>query len=200
MERACELLGAYCPVIEETLFREGLEILARPGALSAKMRLARRVRRRLRIYAKYMGLQGPQAYAQLLWQQAKRRLIRQRRSKALTAGGAVIAFVGPEATGKSTLVAESARWLGSAFVVRSIHAGKPPGTLPTLPLNALLPFLREKAGRSYPRQASGGRKGAQDREGVGASVCRARRGGGLGSARFVDQSAPGRGTGRACDL
>ena len=155
MERACELLGAYCPVIEETLFREGLEILARPGALPAKMRLARRVRRRLRIYAKYTGLQGPQAYAQLLWQQAKRRLIRQRRSKALTAGGAVIAFVGPEATGKSTLVAESARWLGSAFVVRSIHAGKPPGTLPTLPLNALLPFLREKAPDLRPNRLEG---------------------------------------------
>ena len=155
MDRACELLGAYCPVIEETLFREGLEILARPGALPAKMRLARRVRRRLRIYAKYTGLQGPQAYAQLLWQQAKRRLIRQRRSKALTAGGAVIAFVGPEATGKSTLVAESARWLGSAFVVRSIHAGKPPGTLPTLPLNALLPFLREKAPDLRPNRLEG---------------------------------------------
>lgn len=145
MDETLRLLRCYCPVIEEKLFQEGLAILAKPGALLEKMALAHRVRRRLRIYAKYTGLQGARAYAQLLWQQAQRRLARQRRSKALAAGGAVIAFVGPEATGKSTLVAESKRWLGSAFVSQSIHAGKPPTTWLTLPINGLLPLLRKQA-------------------------------------------------------
>lgn len=155
MTEALRLLQCYCPVIDEALFQEGLTLLAKPGALAAKMRLARQVRRRLRVYAKYRGLQGASAYAQLLWQYARRRLARQRRSKALTAGGAVVAFVGPEATGKSTLVAESQRWLGSAFVTSAIHAGKPPATWATLPINLLLPLLREKAPTLRPNRVEG---------------------------------------------
>jgi ribose 1,5-bisphosphokinase PhnN len=58
------------------------------------------------------------------------------------AGGAVIAFVGPEATGKSTLLAEIRNWLGEHFAVDQIHAGKPRSTfLTTLP-NLLVPALR----------------------------------------------------------
>ena len=64
--------------------------------------------------------------------------------KALTpaGGGAVIAFVGPEATGKSTLLDDVAGWLGAHFTVRRVHAGKPPSTLLTVIPNLLLPALR----------------------------------------------------------
>lgn len=54
----------------------------------------------------------------------------------------MIAFVGPEATGKSTLVSETGNWLGSAFTVRSVHAGKPPSSWITLPFNIFLPLAR----------------------------------------------------------
>jgi thymidylate kinase len=66
------------------------------------------------------------------------------------AGGAVIAFVGPEATGKSTLLADAERWLGAHYTVRRVHAGKPPSTFLTFVPNLLLPALRSL----FPEQRS----------------------------------------------
>jgi thymidylate kinase len=60
----------------------------------------------------------------------------------LQSGGAVIAFVGPEATGKSTLLAATRRWLGEHFVIEQIHAGKPKSTPLTVLPNLFLPLLR----------------------------------------------------------
>ena len=65
--------------------------------------------------------------------------------KRFATGGVVIAFVGPEATGKSTLVQATANWLGTAFDVRSAHLGKPPPTWLTLLPNSTLPLLRKLA-------------------------------------------------------
>jgi thymidylate kinase len=62
----------------------------------------------------------------------------------------VIAFVGSEASGKSTLLAETERWLGAEFAVHRVHAGKPPPTMLTAVPNLLLPALRA----ALPRQRS----------------------------------------------
>lgn len=64
--------------------------------------------------------------------------------------GAVIAFVGSEASGKSTLLADTERWLGRQFEVHRVHAGKPPPTLLTAVPSLLLPALRA----ALPRQRS----------------------------------------------
>ena len=39
---------------------------------------------------------------------------------------------------KSTVVSETSKWLGKDFLVRVIHAGKPPATLATAPANLAL--------------------------------------------------------------
>ena len=54
----------------------------------------------------------------------------------------MIAFVGAEATGKSTVLTEMERWLGRYLTVQRVHAGKPPGTPLTMVPNLLLPLLR----------------------------------------------------------
>ena len=80
--------------------------------------------------------------------------------------GRLIAFVGSEATGKSTIIDEMARWLGTRYRVRRIHAGKPPATRLTYVPHTLLPALR----RLLPGQRSThverrlGRRDAADRE------------------------------------
>ena len=73
-------------------------------------------------------------------------------SKKLTpgGGGGVIAFVGSEATGKSTIIDRMHRWLGENFTVRRIHAGKPPATALTYVPYVMLPWLR----RVFPEQRS----------------------------------------------
>lgn len=62
----------------------------------------------------------------------------------------MIAFVGSEATGKSTMLAETERSLGDGVDVRRVHAGKPPRTLLTAGPNVFLPALR----RLVPGQRS----------------------------------------------
>ena len=51
-----------------------------------------------------------------------------RRSHHRSRGGVVVAFVGSEACGKSTLLAATEHWLRPQFAVRRVHAGKPPST------------------------------------------------------------------------
>jgi thymidylate kinase len=71
-----------------------------------------------------------------------RRLTRSPIGMVPLSGGAVIAFVGPEATGKSTLLSATRDWLGEHFAVARIHTGKPPATVLSAIPNLLLPFLR----------------------------------------------------------
>ncbi|MDQ4108927.1 MAG: hypothetical protein M3138_09010 [Actinomycetota bacterium] len=60
----------------------------------------------------------------------------------------LIAFVGSEATGKSTILNEVESWLGRSHRVRRIHAGKPPSTPITFVPHVLLPAIR----RLFPEQ------------------------------------------------
>ena len=62
----------------------------------------------------------------------------------------LIAFVGSEASGKSTILNEVGAWLGRDHSVRRIHAGKPPSTPVTYLPHSLLPALR----RLFPKQRS----------------------------------------------
>jgi thymidylate kinase len=136
------LVGEFCPVVDQQLFSRCLEALRAPTSIHRKILVGRQVRGRLQVYARFSSLGRLLAYAQLLWGQGLRRLSANRRNKTLRAGGAIIALVGPEATGKSTLAEECRRWLGGVFAVKVIHAGKPPSTWLTAPMNKALPLIR----------------------------------------------------------
>lgn len=140
------LLREYCPVIDEHLFNECIDALSGHQSLAKKILLACRVRHRLRIYKKNTIAFQSFAYMHLLWVQLMRRL-RRNKNKRLFSGGAVIAFVGPEATGKSTLVSAIEDWLGQVFAVSKVHAGKPVSTWLTWPLHVSLPLLRSRLPR-----------------------------------------------------
>lgn len=60
----------------------------------------------------------------------------------------LIAFVGSEATGKSTILNEVEGWLGRTQRVCRVHAGKPPSTPITFVPHVLLPAIR----RLFPEQ------------------------------------------------
>jgi thymidylate kinase len=145
LSEALSLLRKHCPVIDEQLFIECVETLDSDSPLLNRMILARKVRRRLKVYAKYSALKRLLAYAQLLWTEVRRRLGTRQKNKVLQAGGAVIAFVGADATGKSTLVTETGHWLGDVFAVRVIHTGKPPSSWLTVPVNVALALVRRLA-------------------------------------------------------
>lgn len=149
LPQALSLLGAHCPVIEEQLFSACLEALVDDAPLTRRLALALKVRRRLAVYAKHTPPQRALAYGRMLAAEARRRLAGPRGGKVLRGGGAVIAIVGADATGKSTLVAETARWLGDALAVRTVHAGKPPSSWLTAPVNLALSLARRLTQRRH---------------------------------------------------
>ncbi|MDQ3147327.1 MAG: hypothetical protein M3R01_10435 [Actinomycetota bacterium] len=59
----------------------------------------------------------------------QRHVLRRAARKRLTTGGAVIAVVGGDGSGKSTVVDQLEEWLGKAFPVERFHLGKPPRPL-----------------------------------------------------------------------
>ena len=129
-------------MIDEHLFVKCVYTLNSDSPLIKRMILAYQVRRRLKVYAKHTFFKRLLAYGQVLWAEARRRLGTKQKNKVLQAGGAVIAFVGADATGKSTLVAETGRWLGDTFTIKIIHTGKPPSSWLTAPVNIALALVR----------------------------------------------------------
>ena len=142
LSEALSLLNKYCPVIEENLFIQCINTLDNNGSLLQRIGLARKVRRRIRNYSKHTFLEWVSSFIQLVFSQVQRRIGSRKKNKVLQAGGAMIAIVGADATGKSTLVSETGRWLGKDFLVRNIHAGKPSSSLVTAPANLILYIIR----------------------------------------------------------
>jgi thymidylate kinase len=137
-----KLLEEWLPAIDTRLFSECVAALKSPAPLLRRIRLGFQLRSQLKIYARHSplraGLSGVRKFSIMLL----RRLFRPQKGLIPSSGGAVIAFVGPEATGKSTLLAETRRWLGEHFTVSQIHAGKPKSTALTVLPNLLVPTLR----------------------------------------------------------
>lgn len=164
--QAAVLLPVWLPSVAPGLFDATLDALQRPAALWRRVVLGRRMRAQLRSFARHGRFRA--------WLAEERKFVdkaiygRRGSRKRLTpaSGGAVIAFVGGEATGKSTMLEEVERWLGAHFTVQRVHAGKPPSTPLTALPNQLLPALRSllpeqrstrvSAERASGREAGGG--------------------------------------------
>ena len=136
------LLPVWLPAFDPGLFADARDALAAPASIVRRVVLGRRVRAALRPYARRGRLRAWFAEAGAFSGKALSRWRGSTKRLSPSAGGAVIAFVGPEATGKSTLLADAESWLGAHFTVRRVHAGKPPSTFLTAVPNLLLPALR----------------------------------------------------------
>jgi thymidylate kinase len=139
---ASALLPVWLPGFAPTLFEDALQALTDPAPLARRMLVARRVRAELRPYARHGRAKAWSAGVRTFARHGLARLGGTRIKLAPATGGAVIAFVGVEASGKSTMLGGVQRWLGSHYTVRRIHAGKPPSTALTFVPNLLLPALR----------------------------------------------------------
>ena len=139
---ARELLTAWLPAVSPGLFDQALEGLLDPAPLWRRIVLGRRVRSQLRQFARRGRVRAWGAGARAFTGRATYRVRGTRKGLTLGEGGAMIAFVGAEATGKSTVLTEMERWLGRYLTVQRVHAGKPPGTPLTVVPNLLLPLFR----------------------------------------------------------
>ena len=149
-EEARGLLAKWLPYFDPELFDECVEAIKRPESLLRRITLGYRVRHALRALTR-KGLTV--TLATELWRVGglvSNRLMGRSRKLTPAGGGSLIAFVGSEAAGKSTMLDETQRWLGEHYSVRRIHVGKPPSTLLTFVPHVLLPALR----RLLPEQRS----------------------------------------------
>ncbi|MCC9078674.1 hypothetical protein FKZ61_021490 [Litorilinea aerophila] len=149
-EDALRFVACYLPAVDPQLFAACVDALTAPAPLATRVWLAHRLQRQLRPYGRHSVLQAWLTSGEKFARMAYRRLRRSRRGMVPQSGGAVVAFVGSEATGKSTLLGEMAGWLGEHFAVERIHAGKPRPTLLTALPGLLVPALR----RLLPTQRS----------------------------------------------
>jgi thymidylate kinase len=141
IEDAVELLRAWLPPLDVDLFTDSIAAL-QSSSVWRRIRLARRLRSQLYVYARHSTFRAWLNGVQRLAVMVVRRFGRSRKNMIPQSGGAVVAFVGSEATGKSTLLSEVSRWLGRHFDIERTHAGKPAPTVLTAIPNALVPVLR----------------------------------------------------------
>lgn len=141
-DEALALLPRWLPQIDRSLFIAAYDALRDPAPLPRRVALGIRVRGRLRRLARHHPVRARVTEAGKFTARSGYRLTGSKKKLTPGSGGAVIAFVGSEATGKSTVIEEIARWLGQHFTVRRIHAGKPPSTPITVLPHAALPALR----------------------------------------------------------
>jgi thymidylate kinase len=139
---AAALLPVWLPGFDPDVFAAAVDGLRKPAPIARRVLLARKVRAELRPYARHGRVRAWLADVGRFLDRALHVARGKKKKLAPAAGGAVIAFVGPEASGKSTLIAETERWLSDHYTVRRVHAGKPPSTRLTALPNVFLPALR----------------------------------------------------------
>jgi len=142
IDETISLVNCWLPSLDADLFSDCVAALKSTAPLFHRIRLGHQLRSQLSPYARHSiiraWLSGVQKFTIMLF----RRLTRSEKGMVPLGGGAIIAFVGSEATGKSTLLAETRGWLGEHFAVKQIHAGKPKSTILSLVPNLLVPALR----------------------------------------------------------
>lgn len=163
-EAAFQALQPHYDAVDQRLFIECFEALAEDQSALRKWMLGLKMRRCLRGCARHTSRGRLAAYAGLVFTKLRRIIRGKIKNKVPTSGGAVIAFIGGDATGKSTLVGETTKWLGGTFGVRTAHVGKPRSTWLTAPLGILLPLARGvfPSQRHQSQQAAAATKKSSD--------------------------------------
>lgn len=114
---ALQLLESWLPSIDSKLFIRGIQALKSRLNIFGWGMLSWRIQECIKKYARYSFLQAFIITHFIFLRKLYQRFIVRERGKVLPYGGSIIAFVGPEASGKSTLAREIRKWLGEHFSV-----------------------------------------------------------------------------------
>jgi len=142
IDETLSFVNCWLPSLDTDLFSDCVAAIKFPAPLFRRVILGRQLRSQLGLYARHSTIRAWLGGFEKLTIMLFRRLTRSQKGMIPRCGGAMIAFVGSEATGKSTLLAEMRGWLGEHFAVKQIHAGKPKSTILSAAPNLLVPALR----------------------------------------------------------
>jgi thymidylate kinase len=127
--RAFELLRTWLPGFDVDRFFDQVEALQNGERLLYRLKVGFMVRRLLAGRTLHWGPKALILRSLIFgWDLIEHKLCPNRNDRIISPCGGVIAFVGPEASGKSTFVREIGHWLGKDFRLMSVHCGKPPAT------------------------------------------------------------------------
>lgn len=141
-DEAVALLDEWLPQLDEELFLAAYESLRAPAPIARRILIGRRVRRRIGTLARKRPARARLVELSKFSGRFAYRMSGSKKKLTHGNGGSVIAFVGSEASGKSTIIESVQDWLGQHYTVKHIHAGKPPATPLTVVPHLFLPLLR----------------------------------------------------------
>jgi thymidylate kinase len=149
---ARRIVDEHLPFIGVRLFDRCLAAVRGDGSVTARARTAARLLDALSACAR-----RPRAADVTLkvWRRGvlgtRRYVLHRRTRKSLEGGGVLVAIVGGDGSGKSSVVESLSRWLGDVFVTERVHLGKPPRSMATLALKGAMSIGR-RMGR-FPETA-----------------------------------------------
>jgi len=135
------LLREHLPTVDVRLFLECRDAMA-AGSPLRRYLAARRLASSLSHYRRHSKARAAAIRFRELATRFVRRAVRRVSKDKLLSGGAVIAVVGSDGAGKSTVAHELSRWLSTCLSAKRIHAGRPPASLGTIAARLALPLLR----------------------------------------------------------
>jgi len=139
---AQQILGNNLPEITVKIFNKSANALKKNNAYLQRFLYGQVIKRRLKSYRRYCSFLAVYLTVKVVCSRLFRRIFNRKGSKTPVSGGVLIAFVGPEATGKSTLVSETHYFFSRFLDTKKVHLGKPPFTLLSLLPRSLLFIYR----------------------------------------------------------
>ncbi len=120
-----DMINNWLPELDNSLFNNSLDALINKGSLISRISLG--IKMRYVFDHKVRGSISAEILRsyQFLYAYARGKFKVKRKNRFLLPGGLLIAFVGSEASGKSTLSNNIVEWLSDRFDVVHIHLGKP---------------------------------------------------------------------------
>lgn len=133
------ILKRELPFLDVALFDSCLDSLQPGSSILFRYKVGRKLHRLLQAHARRSTLTDTclKVWRRSLWG-IRRYLFKRPKRKYLANGGAIIALVGGDGSGKSTAVDELYLWLSRNFVTTKVHLGKPRWSLSTFLVKGLL--------------------------------------------------------------
>lgn len=132
------VLAKSFPFLSPGLFERCNRSLEAPNSFSERYVVKRKLQRILRPYLLgSSNFHSLRSLGQRVLNRIRARFFGPGIAMRLASGGAVIAFVGGDGAGKSTLVDDISTWLSTGFSAKKFHLGKPPRSLLTLTVSLM---------------------------------------------------------------
>jgi thymidylate kinase len=133
-----KILEEFIPFIEINTFESCVQALRPMSSKISRIRAGHQLQRKLKSHARRFHIQDLflKPCQRVIWG-LQRRFARTSMRKKLASGGAMIAVVGGDGAGKSTVVNGIFEWLSHEFVTTKIHLGKPPWSFATFVIRAI---------------------------------------------------------------